>query len=278
MTALTMNEVLRAIHKLPSLPAVVLELLASLDQEEINIDELSKKVACDQGLTARTLKVANSSFYGMPQRISSVSEAIAVLGFQNVRNLVTTTALISGLTSGKHAGFAILSFWRHSIATAACARAIAATRNVHKDYAYTAGLLHDIGRLVLATQFPDAYEVAMAHRAQSDCHAMEAEREVLGMDHAVVGEALAKHWQFPLVMQQAVANHHHPDGGDTMAQVVHLADAVAHALGLSQDEDDMVPPVSSAAWSALGLGDAELLGVFRSAEKEYASACLILAE
>lgn len=278
MSTLTMDEVLGAIHKLPSLPAVVLELLASLDQEEINIDDLSKKVACDQGLTARTLKVANSSFYGMPKQISSVSEAIAVLGFQNVRNLVTTTALISGLTSGKHTGFPMLSFWRHSIATAACARAIAAARNVHKDYAYTTGLLHDIGRLVLATQFADAYEVAMAHRTKNDCHVMESEREVLGLDHALVGEALAKHWKFPLVMQQAVANHHQPDGKDEMAQVIHMADAVAHALGLSHDDDDLVPPVSSAAWSALGLSDVALLGVFRSAEKEYESACLILAE
>jgi HD-like signal output (HDOD) protein len=161
MNRVTLESVIGKIHKLPSLPVVVIELLASLTQEDLDIDVLSKKITADQVLTAKALKVANSTFYGMPRQIATVTQAIAVLGFHTIRNLVTTSAMVNGMPASSQVGFDTIHFWRHSIATAVCANAIAAEVGEHKSEAYTVGLLHDIGRLVLATQFSAEYGQAI---------------------------------------------------------------------------------------------------------------------
>lgn len=277
MSVVSLDAVMRTIHKLPSLPTVVMDLLASLTQEDLDVDVLAKKITTDQGLTAKTLKVANSTFYGMPRQVATVTDAIAVLGFHTIRNLVTTTAMINGMPAHTRGSFDVLHFWRHSIATAACANAIAMELGEHKSQAYTVGLLHDIGRLVLATQFPAEYDQAMGYRVAQDCLATTAEAVSMGLDHAAVGEALAQHWKFPDAMQQAIAQHHQPATASLLGLVIHLADVIAHALDLSGNEDDLVPPVDQSTFSALGLSDAALLRVFKACEKDFEAACLVLA-
>ena len=277
MSRVTLDAVMRTIHKLPSLPTVVIDLLASLTQEDLDIDVLSKKITTDQVLTAKTLKIANSSFYGMSRQVGTVAEAIAVLGFHTIRNLVTTAAMVNGLPDNSRASFNMVHFWRHSIATAVCANAIAMELGSHKSEAYTAGLLHDIGRLVLATQFAVEYEEATHYRVAHDCYASEAEAATLGLDHAAVGALLAQHWKFPNPMQQAIALHHQPNTTAPLSLMVHLADAIAHALDFSGNEDDLVPPVDIQAFTSLGLSDTALLRVFKTSEKDFEAACLILS-
>ncbi len=277
MSGVTLEAVMGKIHKLPSLSTVVMDLLASLNQDDLDIDVLSKKIMTDQALTAKTLKVANSTFYGMPRRVATVTEAIAVLGFHTIRNLVTTTAMVNAIPAHTHGGFDVLHFWRHSIATAACANAIATELREHHAEAYTVGLLHDIGRLVLATQFAVEYDQAMVDREARDCSAMAAETAIMGLDHAAVGGALAEHWKFPDAMQQAIGEHHQPAAACRLGLVIHLADAIAHALDLSGTEDDLVPPVDMLAFTELGLSDAALLRVFKTGETDFAAACLVLS-
>ncbi len=278
MNTVALDEVLRRIHNLPSLPAVVMELLANLDQEDVNIDTLTQQIAQDQALTAKTLRLANSSFYGMAHQITTIQEAIAILGFRTVRGLATTAALIGTFAAGKHTSFNAAPFWRHAIATAVCARALAVHLNHNPEQAYTAGLLHDIGRLVLVTQFQPNYEATMTHRAQHDCSLLEAEHAVLGMDHAAVGHALTRHWKFPEAMQQAVACHHASpvQSMPPLSLVILAADAIAHALDLSMDEDDLVPPIPTGLWMHLGLDEKTLLSVFETVEKQFEGTSLVL--
>jgi putative nucleotidyltransferase with HDIG domain len=278
MNTIVPDDILRRIHNLPSLPAVVMELLASMDQEDTNIDALAQKVAQDQALTAKTLRLANSSFYGMAHQVTTIQEAIAILGFRTVRSVATTAALIGTFAGNPHASFNVTPFWRHAIAAAVCARELAVHLHLNPEHAYTAGLLHDIGRLVLVTQFQPHYEATMAHRAQHDCSLLDAEHAVLGIDHALVGHVLTRHWKFPETMQQAVACHHAPrvEGMKPLSLVILAADAIAHALDLSMDEDDLVPTVPSGLWQHLGLDEQTLLEVFRNAEKQFGGASLIL--
>ncbi len=278
MNAIVLDEVLRRIHKLPSLPTVVMALLASMDQEEVNIDALAQKIAQDQALTAKTLRLANSSFYGMAHQVATIQEAIAILGFRTVRSLASTAALIGTFAGSTHTRFDATPFWRHAIATAVCARELAAHLNLNPEHAYCAGLLHDIGRLVLATLFQPNYEATLAHRAQHDCNLLTAEQTVLGVDHAAVGHALTRHWKFPEELQQAVAAHHAPlvQGTHRLSMVILAADAIAHALDLSMDQDDLVPPVPIGLWQQLGLDDNALLEVFNNTEKQFAGASLVL--
>lgn len=278
MNHIVLDEALRKIHNLPSLPTVVVELLASLDQDDVNIDTLVQKIAQDQALAAKTLRLANSSFYGMARQITTIQEAITILGFGTVRSVATTAALIRTFTGGSHTGFNFAPFWRHAIAAAVCARELAPHLYLSPDQAYTAGLLHDIGRLVLVTQFQPQYQATMTYRAEHDCHLLDAEHAVLGLDHAQVGQALTQHWKFPLTMQQALAEHHAPSslGMQPLSLVVMAADAIAHALDLSMDADDLVAPVPLGLWRRLGLDEKTLQQVFENTETQFAGASLVL--
>jgi putative nucleotidyltransferase with HDIG domain len=272
-------DIVRNIRDLPALPLVVAELITSFDRPDVSIKVLADKVSRDQALAAKTLRLANSSFYGLQSKVKTVHQAITVLGFDSVRALLTGAAVIESFANKENAAFNFNAFWRHAIGTALCAKNIARICGLSQDYAFISGLLHDIGTLVLITRFPRPYEAAMAYRAVHDCYMLDAERHALGTDHATVGRALAEHWKFPPIIQRAIAHHHAPlrqDMGD-IPSVVHVANAIAHALDLSGEEDDLVPPIVEEAWNSLKIGGTEARRVFRETESEFEEACQILA-
>jgi putative nucleotidyltransferase with HDIG domain len=271
MNPLDLDEVVARLQDLPSLPAVVMELLTSIDQQDIDISVLARKVSHDQALTAKTLRLANSSTYGLQVKVTTIQQAITFLGFQSTRNLITAAAVTGCFAGGGCAGFNDKAFWRHSIATAACARVLARRMRFNQDYAFTAGLLHDIGRLVLVSSFPERYAEVIAWRAAHDCELLVAERTMLGTDHLAAGVALAEHWNFSDTMKLAIAHHHGPEapGAGFLATIIHVANAIVHALDLAREDDDLVPPLSPVAWSALGLSEEAYLHVFRETELQF---------
>jgi putative nucleotidyltransferase with HDIG domain len=271
MNPLSTDDVVTRLRDLPSLPAVVMELLTSIDQEDVDISVLAKKVSHDQALTAKTLRLANSSAFGLRVKVTTIQQAITFLGFQTTRNLITAAAVTGCFAEGQCAGFNDKAFWRHSIATAACARVLARRMRFNQDYAFTAGLLHDIGRLVLVSTYPERYSEVLAWRSAHDCEVIEAERAVLGIDHVVAGAALAEHWNFSDTMRLAIAWHHEPEqaGAGFLATIIHVANAIVHALDIAREDDDLVPQVSSVAWTALGLSEEAYLHVFRETELQY---------
>ena len=274
---LAMNDVIKSVRELPALPMVVIELMSTMDQEDAGGNELAEKLSRDQALTAKTLRLANSSFYGMQSKVTSIQQAIAILGFNGVRTLVTTAAVI-GNFNDRSAAFDYLAFWRHSVATAVCAKLLARHLRLNQDYAFMIGLLHDIGRLVLVTCSPQQYAQVLAHRAEHDCCLLDAEVAVLGVPHTVVGSALAAHWKFPPLMQKAIGDHHSRTLGETpsLAGLVHIADGIAHGLDLSGADDDIVPPISADTWNGMALPQDVANGIFRDTESQFEEACRIL--
>ncbi len=283
MTALSLDEVLADIHELPSLPAAVSELVRTLDDEAAGIDQLAEGIAKDQSLAARALRVANSPFYGIPHRVASIHDAIVILGFRAVGSLVTAASVTGYFAPPPHDAFDLPRFWRHGIGAALCARALARSAELDVEAAFTAGLLHDIGVLVLLTTRPRHYARVLEYRAAHDCERVEAERELLGFDHARVGEALAERWRFPAEISRAVALHHAPEqapGGatrPTLGDVVHVANILAHALDLSGDPNELVPPMDPLAWRRIGLDPAELKLMLFGIEQEHEGYCALLA-
>lgn len=275
---ITLDELMQGLEDLPSLPAVVMELLSSIDQEDVDISVLAKKVSADQALTAKTLRLANSSAFGLQIKATTIQQAMTFLGFQSTRNLIMAAAMTGCFPSGRCPGFDDKAFWRLSIATAACARVLARHMRFNQDVAFTAGLLHGIGRLVLVTRFPEQYDAVLRERKRLDSDLLETERAMLGVDHLLAGAALAEHWQFSGTMQQAIAFYHAPEtpGAGFLATIVHVAHAVAHALDLAGDEDELVPAVSSVAWTALGLSEDVWLHVFRETELQFEEMTAIL--
>jgi putative nucleotidyltransferase with HDIG domain len=205
-------------------------------------------------------------------------QAIAVLGFRSVRLLITACAVTGSFVPAPGSRFDFPRFWRHAVGTAVAARALAPHLRIDAETAFTAGLLHDIGRLVLATRLVEANEAMLAYRAEHDCYIADAEQALFGFDHAVVGSALAAHWKFPAEIQAAVARHHAPadDGRRALPLLIHAANIVAHGLDLSGDDDDLVPPMSELAWSTLKLDDAAWLQVFRDTETTFHAMCNLL--
>ncbi|WP_310384204.1 HDOD domain-containing protein [Roseateles sp.] len=280
MNTLTMDLVLSKVNALPSLPALVLELLASIDQEDSNADALADKLSQDQALTAKTLRLANSSFYGMPHQVTSMQQSIAILGFRTIRSLATTAALIGAFPSAAGAGFDMGGFWRHAYATALFARELAPTLQVNPEQAYTAGLLHDIGLLVLVTQFTDHFAAVLAFQSQADqTPLLEAERATLGLDHARIGHALTSHWKFPEALQHAVTDHHQPAAPDEPALIslVRCAVALAVAISPAMDAAQPVPTEVLGICQAIGLDPAASEALVAKVKHHYEAASLLLA-
>ncbi|MGK5063525.1 HDOD domain-containing protein [Janthinobacterium sp. LB3P112] len=270
MTRLSFEHIIRQIQELPSLPVVVLELLSSMDQDDTDVHVLAQKIELDQALAAKTLRIANSSFYGMQSKVTSIPQAVSVLGFHSIRTVVTACALTSSFAPVA-GGFDFQAFWRHSLATAIAARLLAPHLGINPETAFTAGLLHDLGTLVLVTRFPAEHALVRRYRQAHDCQMAEAELAVIGIDHAQVGSALAAYWKFPEAIQQAVAEHHAIDrleaGGLPLA--VHMANAVALALDLAGIDDALVPPLSGAVWRDLALDEQAWLALLRQTEHTF---------
>jgi putative nucleotidyltransferase with HDIG domain len=272
MTQLARDQVQARLKQLPSLPASITDLLASFADEDVDVERIARQIARDQGLTARLLRVANSSFYGRQSRVGTVHEAVVILGFRAVRSTVLAVGM-SGVFKVEHCpGFDSAAYLRHAAAVGLAARGLAGLAGHNAELAFTGGILHDIGQLVLAANFPAQYAEALACRRLHDCFMVEAEREVLGIDHAEVGGLLAETWRFPPELHAAVAGHHAPDG--SLADLIHLADAVAHALGLARSVDEMVMPIDPAAWQRLGLDAPKLAAVLPTIERDMEETCL----
>ncbi|NHQ91537.1 HDOD domain-containing protein [Janthinobacterium lividum] len=270
MTRLSFEHIIRQIQELPSLPVVVLELLSSMDQDDTDVHMLAQKIELDQALAAKTLRIANSSFYGMQSKVTSIPQAVSVLGFHSIRTVVTACAL-TGSFAPVSGGFDFQAFWRHSLATAIAARLLAPHLRVNPETAFTAGLLHDLGTLVLVTRFPAEHALVRSYRQAHDGQMADAELAVIGIDHAQVGSALAGYWKFPETIQQAVADHHAIDrleaGGLPLA--VHLANAVALALDLAGVDDALVPPLSPAGWRSVALDEQAWLALLEQTEHTF---------
>lgn len=272
------DTVLKGVRNLPSLPTVVVELLQSMDNDAADTRQLAAKLARDQALAAKVLRVANSSFYGLQGTVESISDAIVVLGMHGLRTLATAAAVtdvFAKKNGSRDRGYDLRTFWRHNIAVGLFAKEIARQQHMNEGNAFAAGLLHDIGRLALASCFPRHLAAVARERAASgDCW-LFAERRVLGLDHAEIGQLLTEHWRFPSLLSRAIGTHHAPDIGQApLATLIHLADALGHRLdSLNDGEQVPLAPLNDAAWLAIGLDEAATPALVAVVEAQFESAC-----
>lgn len=282
MTSLHTPPVLKGLRELPPLPAVVLELIQSLGNEGFGAEQLANTISRDQAIAAKTLQLANSSFYGLSRQVSTVAEATAILGVRTLRSVAMSAGLAKCFDQARCPGFDYTAFWRHSIGTAMCAASLARVRCRDEGLAFTLGLLHDIGRLVLACTTPVLYAAVVERQQRGDETLLESERAVLGTDHAAVGATVAEHWKFAPAVVGAIAEHHAPAAVDgnplapSQTDLLHVADNIAHALDLSHAPDDQVPPLSMAAWNRLALDERECRDVFEQTEAQHEVVCAAL--
>lgn len=222
MDAKTIFKELDRIEELPTLPAIAMEVNRMLQDYDTSIKALSQTIENDQAIVPRILKLVNSSFFGVRSKIMNIAHAIVILGFNTVRNAVVSVSIIDALSKKDVLeGFDISDFWVHSVAVAVTSRHLAEKTRLHcPDDAFTAGLLHDIGKLILTQYFPDLFEKVWIVARENDLSLFEAEKQELAVTHPQIGAYITKKWQLPGSLVDAVKYHHHPN---TNADDVNMA-------------------------------------------------------
>jgi len=200
------------IEELPPLPAVAARVMGMADDNRTSALELAQVLSTDQALTAKLIKISNSAYYGFARRVSTVREAVLVLGFKQVRQVAVGASIMNTFRPSRpDEAFDLDLFWGHSVAVAVAAEAVAKrTRRAKPEDAFTAGILHDIGRLVIRQVKPEKFEAAVALAQTGQCSLHAAELSITGVAHDDVGRALGEKWKFPAHLIDAVAGHHDP--------------------------------------------------------------------
>lgn len=225
-----------ALQDLPALPIVVNKILHEIDDEDVSPSHIENLARSDQALVAKILRVVNSAYYGLPGQVSSLGQAIVILGLHQVRNLVLSISALSMVKARTPRQREILrAFWLHGMATATGAQTIANHKqfeSTDRELAFVAGLLHDIGKLFLFCNFTETYQEVVRYAEQHETPMTEAEGIVLGMDHQEVGKELALHWRYPEPLAILVGRHEGPFGGEPSGPLyaVHIADRMAGSL------------------------------------------------
>lgn len=248
--------------KLASFPDIYFKIRQVLDSPVSSAAQVADVIGKDTSLTAKLLKLVNSPFYGLPHRVDSISRAVMVLGSQEVSTLALGISAMNAFKDIPPELINMRTFWEHSMAVGVYARLLgaAAARNT-SERLFVAGVLHDIGRLVIFKKLPHAAVEAIYYAKANMLPLCVAEGEVLGFSHPLIGGLLLKAWKFPEALVATVSCHHTPSvcPGDVEAAILHMADIMAVALGHTPPASVMVPPLEPAAWDLLEIDPGRLI-------------------
>jgi putative nucleotidyltransferase with HDIG domain len=272
MTPPSLDHLMEHADALPSLPEIVRHLMKSLKDERADVDTLAHHINADPAIVARLLAAANSSAFGLSSRIDSARQAFYYLGVDRVASIIMATILIQRFDI-RNADFDARLLWRHALGVATCGRVLAEQIGYDPEVAFTGGLLHDIGQVLMFTAAPKAYARALELRQENDMSILAAEIEIFGYDHTAAGSLLAHAWNLPREISEAIAAHHDPDlysnTGSELGDLVHLAEVLSHALDLGEQPNNRVPELSARACANLGVSWPTLAEKFPEIEARY---------
>lgn len=273
---LTETELDKGINDIPPLPVAVSDSMALLNNDVVDFNELQNAIAQDAGLSGRVLKVANSPFYGLAGQVGSIKEACVVLGTHTLKNIILAVGMISKFPPELSKNINLTDLWYHSYCTGVTARLLANRAGIDPEKAFTAGLLHDLGKMVLDIYFNAHYSEVITFQKENDCLISEAESEVLGITHSIVGKKLAACWNLPEEIVVAIGGHHNTQSSCTtpLSDVVHLSDIVSRSLDYGHAGDNLIPVIDEGALHRLDLSlnhisdDLEKVDMVMSTAKE----------
>jgi len=250
------------IREISTLPQVMRRVMEIVVDERSSAQDLAREVAHDQALTSKVLKIVNSAFYGFYRKISSVSEAVVILGYNEIRSIAMTVSVFDlfGLSPGV-AGFDRVRLWEHAIATGTMADILRQQCCRFEEAAFVAGLLHDIGKVVLDEYFEPEWKAMLRQAREDERPLVEVERDLLGITHAEVGYLLSERWNLPEPISQAILNHHEEPKLATstpLESLTYLSNSFVKERGIGYGGDSVVWPVGNEARQVVGLEDFHL--------------------
>ena len=245
------SEILLRLHQLPVIPIVIQEVLAGFSHAEVNRNTIATNIEKDQGLSAKVLRVANSSFYGLPRSVHSIKDAVTVMGFNSVSSLVLSAVFMRAFPHPGKSAFNRKMHWRRSFRVAAYARALARVFNMDQHLAFTAGMFHDIGLLVLDVCIPEEFSEMLTQQEQTGASLLAIEQAEIGCDHAEIGAEMARRWNFPPEIEQAILNWRTPEGGTflPLAGVIYVAVLLEGGL----EDEALMAAIPPAMASKMGI-------------------------
>lgn len=225
-----------------SSPSIFFELKSVVDDPDAGVSAINEVVCKDPALVAQLLKIANSSIYGFPSRVETISHAISIVGTQHLLNLVLASTTIQQFNSVPIMGVSIENFWSHSLYSALVSRALAYhMRLMDPERYFVVGLLHDIGKLLMYSLEPQKSCQLLNHIANSDVDRLTLEKKIFGFTHAELGGELLRQWKLPNFIVQSVANHHDLESNNSFgegAAVVYVADGLTNAVAPFMSENN----------------------------------------
>ncbi|MDF1556029.1 MAG: HDOD domain-containing protein [Deferrisomatales bacterium] len=255
---MSVAEILAQIDSLPPMPAVAVQLLEATQDPDVDLSQVAHLIECDPAMTANLLRACNSPFYGLRREVTSIRQATGLLGLKQVVQ-IAVTLLASRYLAPSQEGYDLApgELWKSSVAAGIAAELLAREcRYPHPSTAYTAGLLQDMGKIVLAERLGGLLPQIRKLTEEQGIGWEEAERQVVGIPHPEVGAALLERWNFPATLVEAVRCHHHPASATldpTLSHISHLADALTMTLGMGLGGDGLAYHLDEHSVVALGL-------------------------
>ncbi len=275
-----LSRIMRQVKSFPGMPTTAAKLLPLLREPDSSIARIEDLIKYDPGLTANLLKLTNSAYFGLPSRISSVRQAILLLGRKRLLQLVTTMCM-SGLMKKSVPGYDLPQggLWRHSVAVAVAAdRLVQSLKITQADEVFTAALLHDIGKMILGDYVQEDLK-SIQEMAAKGISFEVAEYMVLGTNHADIGARILKSWSMPEELVHAVAWHHDPDQCQEncrLSDLVHVANIAVRGIDCDKRADDSSPEASSKVLGRLGLDPSGIAALAEQTAQEMAKLTDIL--
>jgi putative nucleotidyltransferase with HDIG domain len=249
MNNINRRMIIQKITNLPTLPNIVMKIIELADSPQANADSLGNVLSKDQSISSLILRLVNSAFYGSFRHVNSINHATVMLGFPMVKTIAMGVAVFQNENGS--AGFDRKAFWLHSLGVATASQFIAdkAKFDTPKDTAFLAGLLHDLGKVVLDNYFEEEYREVIDLVREKEIWIGEAERQLLQLDHSVAGFYLARKWQFPAQVVDVIHHHHHisacPEDSKALCAAVQAADYVCRKSSVGSGGDLLVLPLEN---------------------------------
>lgn len=272
----SLSQLIEQTSDMVSLPQVSMRINEMVNSGDYKTADVGKLISQDPGLTVRLLKVANSPFYGLSKEVETVSRAVTILGSQQLRSLVLATSSIKAFEGIPNNLISMKDFWFHNISCGLAAKFLSEKiSGIDSETMFTAGLLHDIGQLIIFKLLPEVGKqaISMTEDDPEEPEMHQTERKLLGYDHADVGMELLKQWNLPLLFQECVGFHHDIEKASEYPRevaIVHIANAIAVMAELNSTEDEH-PDINEKAWEISGLDESMIEPVMKEVQEQVNS-------
>lgn len=272
--ALQAQSLIDDVGSLLSLPELVLKINDLVNREDSNATEIAEVISQDPALSTRILRVANSPMYANSRQVDTIARAVTLLGTKQIRDLILSASAAQVFEGVPNDIISVEDFWHHSLYCALLARALATvSRRVNMETMFTAGLLHDVGHLVMLNRIPEEAQAAILLTIQGDANRdlYDAEMEIVGFTHCEVGASLAERWHLPDVLIACIADHHHPGQAKQFADAVahiHIANAIASLPYSDTPVAEDLQRVDETAWAMAGIAPKDIGQAVQKAQSQ----------